>query len=325
MARSTLAIAATLALAVTLPAAPANAQTAIRTYVSITGSDSNQCNLTAPCRHFQAAANATAAGGEVDALDPGGYGSLTINQAITIDGEGWSYVAPPNNGNGITVNAGSGNVTLRGISFNGVGTTDTNGIVFNTGDSLTVTDCVLQNFGWDGSTATTGNGIFMQPTSTAVTFTITNTIVSNNGFVGFSYFPQSGGTAGYGVIDHVVATNNGNSGFVLATGDGPVTVAISNSIAGNNGTGIFIENAHSATLTVSIDNTGVGNNTVGIDAEKTPTVFLGRSVITSNTTAGVINNTNPSTFYSYQDNRVSGNGAGPSANVPVALIPNGLY
>ncbi len=325
MTRSTLAIAATLALAVTLPAALANAQTAIRTYVSITGSDTNPCSLTAPCRHFQAAANATAAGGEVDALDPGGYGSLTINQAITIDGEGWSYVAPPNHGNAITINAGSGNVTLRGLSLNGVGTTDTNGIVFNTGDSLTVTNCVLQNFGWDGSTAITGNGIFMQPTSAQVTFAITNTIVSNNGFVGFSYFPQSGGTAGYGVIDHVVAANNGNSGFVLATGDGPVTVAISNSIAGNNGTGIFIENAHSASLTVSIDNTGASNNVYGIDAENTPTVFLGRSVITGNTTGGVINDTSSNSFYSYQDNRVSGNGTGPSANVPTALAQNTLY
>jgi hypothetical protein len=78
----TIFIAAALALAVTLPAAPANAQTAIRTYVSITGNDTNPCSLTAPCRHFQAAANATAAGGEVDALDPGGYGSLIISQPL---------------------------------------------------------------------------------------------------------------------------------------------------------------------------------------------------------------------------------------------------
>ena len=90
----TIFIAAALALAVTLPAAPANAQTAIRTYVSITGNDTNPCSLTAPCRHFQAAANATAAGGEIDALDPGGYGSFTISQAISIEGEGWSYHNP---------------------------------------------------------------------------------------------------------------------------------------------------------------------------------------------------------------------------------------
>jgi hypothetical protein len=323
MTRSTAAIAAALALAVTLPAVPANAQS-IRTYVSISGSDSNPCSLTSPCRHFSAALAATSVGGEIDALDPGGYGSLTINQAVTIEGEGWSYLAPPNGGNAITINAVSGNVTLRGLSLNGVGTTDTNGIEFNTGDSLTVTNCVLQNFGWDGSTAITGNGILMRPTSTQVTFAITNTIVSNNGFVGFSYFPQSGGTAAYGIIDHVEATNNQNSGFVIATGAGPVTVAISNSIAGNNGTGIFIENAHSATLTVSIDNTGIGNNTVGIDAESTATVLLSRSVITSNTTVGVVNDTSPNTFYSYQDNRINGNGTSSAADVPTPMATNAL-
>jgi hypothetical protein len=325
MTRFTLAIAATLALAVTLPAVPANAQGAIRTYVSITGNDSNPCSLTAPCRHFQAAANATAAGGEVDALDPGGYGSLTINQAITIDGEGWSYVAPANNGNGITINAGSGNVTLRGLSLNGVGTTATNGIVFTTGDSLTVTNCVLQNFGWNGSNATTGNGILMEPTSDQVTFAITNAIVSNNGLNGFAYFPPNGATNGYGVIDHVVATNNNFDGFYIDIGNGSVTVAISNSIASNNNAGIYIENQNSVPVTVSIDNTGASNNVYGIYAENTPTVFLGRSVITGNTMVGVGNDTSPSTFYSYQDNRVSGNGTGPSANVPVAMSPNTLY
>src|ERR1700722_12172353 len=108
MPRITLAIAAVLA--VTLPAVSAQARGAIRTYVSITGSDSNPCSLTAPCRHFQAAVNATSAGGEVDALDPGGYGSFTINQAVTIEGEGWSYVAPGSNGVAISVNASSGNV-----------------------------------------------------------------------------------------------------------------------------------------------------------------------------------------------------------------------
>src|SRR6202163_1048343 len=65
------------ALAAVLPAAPAQAQAqAIRTFVSTAGSDSNPCSITQPCRHFQAAVNATSAGGEVDALDAGAYGSL---------------------------------------------------------------------------------------------------------------------------------------------------------------------------------------------------------------------------------------------------------
>ena len=80
------------------PTAPAQAQ-APRTFVSAAGSDSNPCSFAAPCRHFQAAVNATSAGGEVDALDPAGYGPITISQAITIEGQGWSYIAPPASGN----------------------------------------------------------------------------------------------------------------------------------------------------------------------------------------------------------------------------------
>src|SRR5215469_6378624 len=78
-----------------------------RTFVSATGSDSNPCSFALPCRHFQAAVNATAAGGEVDALDPAGYSPIIINQPITIEGQGWSYIAPPVNGDAITINAGA--------------------------------------------------------------------------------------------------------------------------------------------------------------------------------------------------------------------------
>src|SRR5258708_38685782 len=128
----TIFIVGALALPATLPAVPAQAQS-IRPFVSTAGSDSNPCSLASPCRHFSAAVAATAVGGEVDALDPGAYGSFTVSQTITIEGQGWSYVAPPNNGNAITINAGSGNVTIRGVSLNGIGTSTTNGIVFNSG------------------------------------------------------------------------------------------------------------------------------------------------------------------------------------------------
>src|SRR5258707_14093569 len=119
MTRTTF-VAAALALAVTLPPVSAQAQS-IRTFVSVAGSDSNPCSLVAPCRHFSAAVAATAVGGEVDALDPGAYGSFTISQAITIEGQGWSYVAPPSGGAGITINDGGGNIAIHGVSLNGAG------------------------------------------------------------------------------------------------------------------------------------------------------------------------------------------------------------
>ena len=320
-------MAAALALAVTLPSVQAQAQNGalIRSFVSSTGVDTNPCTITQPCQSFAQAYTKVGANGIIAALDPGKYGPITITGPLTVNGNGWAAITGPAQGNGITVNAVSGNVILTGLEVDGAGAAY-NGIVFNTGDSLTVTNCVLQNFAFDGSDSTTGNGILMQPTTALVTFAITNTVVSNNGFVGFTYF-TSASTAAYGVIDHVVATNNGLEGFVIAASgsNGSTTVAISNSIADNNGTGIYIKNFNSAPLTVSIDNTGANTNNYGILAENTPTVFLGRSVIMGNVTAGVLNDTSPNTFYSYLDNRVSGNGTSPSANVPVAMTQNTLY
>jgi hypothetical protein len=66
---------------------PAHAQ-ATRTWVSGVGDDANPCSRTAPCKTFAGAISKTAANGEIDALDPGGYGAVTITKAITIDGGG---------------------------------------------------------------------------------------------------------------------------------------------------------------------------------------------------------------------------------------------
>ena len=59
---------------------------ATRTWVSGVGDDANPCSRTAPCKTFAGAISKTAAGGEIDVLDPGGFGTVTITKAITIDG-----------------------------------------------------------------------------------------------------------------------------------------------------------------------------------------------------------------------------------------------
>src|ERR1700704_4138224 len=68
-----------------LCAAPAQAQ-ATRTWVSGVGDDVNPCSRTAPCKTWAGAISKTAAGGEIDALDPGGFGAVTITKSMTIDG-----------------------------------------------------------------------------------------------------------------------------------------------------------------------------------------------------------------------------------------------
>src|SRR5438105_15149189 len=61
---------------------------ATRTWVSGVGDDVNPCSRTAPCKTFAGAISKTASPGEIDALDPGGYGAVTITKSITIDGAG---------------------------------------------------------------------------------------------------------------------------------------------------------------------------------------------------------------------------------------------
>ena len=73
------------AFAVVLAVSPVRAQ-ASRTWVSGVGDDANPCSRTAPCKTFAGAISKTAPAGEIDALDPGGFGALTITKAITLDG-----------------------------------------------------------------------------------------------------------------------------------------------------------------------------------------------------------------------------------------------
>src|SRR6201987_5060302 len=81
---------------------------ATRTWVSGVGDDVNPCSRTAPCKTFAGAISKTAAGGEIDALDPGGYGTVTITKSITIDGGGGVVASVLSSGvNGIIISAGS--------------------------------------------------------------------------------------------------------------------------------------------------------------------------------------------------------------------------
>src|SRR6202040_2346620 len=133
----------------TLFAVPANAQ-ASRTWVSGVGDDANPCSRTAPCKTWAGAISKTAAGGEIDALDPGGFGALTITKSITLDGGGGQVASVLVSGTkGIVVAAGASDVViLRNLRLNGLlgngsspGTAGINGIRFLSGAQLVVDNC----------------------------------------------------------------------------------------------------------------------------------------------------------------------------------------
>jgi hypothetical protein len=146
-------------------AATSNAQ-ATRTWVSGVGDDVNPCSRTAPCKTFAGAISKTAEGGEIDALDPAGYGTLTITKAITIDGgtgEGWASVL--NSGvNGFIVNVTGGThvsdavVVLRNITVNGASQSPTaaglSGINYIKAAQLVVENCFFEHQSTTGITET---------------------------------------------------------------------------------------------------------------------------------------------------------------------------
>src|SRR6266581_2577767 len=121
-----------------LPVAPAQAQ-ATRTWVSGVGDDVNPCSRTAPCKTFAGAISKTAAFGEINCLDPGGFGSVTITKSITIlcDEETGHILAAGTFGVTVNLPADTDRVTLRGLDIDGV-TTGTNGISFTGHGSLHV-------------------------------------------------------------------------------------------------------------------------------------------------------------------------------------------
>jgi hypothetical protein len=168
-----LAMFATVVLGTTLMSAQAS-----RTWVSGVGDDANPCSRTAPCKTFAGAISKTAAGGEIDALDPAGYGAVTITKAITIDGGGGQVASVLVSGtNGIVVQAGPSDVViLRNLRFNGIGT-GINGIRFLSGKDLNVESCFIFGF--------TNNGIDVALNqATAASVHVINTVLKNNGQVG---------------------------------------------------------------------------------------------------------------------------------------------
>ena len=138
---------------------------ATRTWVSGVGDDANPCSRTAPCKTFAGAISKTAAGGEINAMDPGGYGALTITKSIMITGDGTMASVLVSGTNGIVVQAAPSDVViLRNLHFDGIGT-GVNGIRFLAGGELHVEGCEIHGF--------TQQAIDVAPSNDALVF-VTN-------------------------------------------------------------------------------------------------------------------------------------------------------
>jgi hypothetical protein len=251
---------ATLAITATMFASTASAQ-ATRTWVSGVGDDANPCSRTAPCKTFAGAISKTAPAGEINCIDPGGFGALTITKSITVDCVAVEAGVLVSGTNGFVVAAGANDVVvIRGLDFEGLGPTanSLNGIKIITAGTVQIENCVINGF--DSTNGTDGNGVLVNSNS-VVHVDIENDTIRNNQ-TGVSVVPQ-GVTNGV-VIEHSVLDRNvvnalavadANS-VVLLNGDGLLgsPTAISNPGGGSvvsYGTNL-IRNAGAPTQTLPL-------------------------------------------------------------------------
>src|SRR5579884_1317953 len=140
---------------------------ASRTWVSGVGDDANPCSRTAPCKTFAGAISKTAAAGEINCLDDGGYGALTITKSIAIKCDTYEAGVLVSGTNGFVVAAASTDVVyLSGLDFEGLGPTalSLNGIKITSAASVSVVNCTIRGFG--STNGTDGNGIWLDNTGT---------------------------------------------------------------------------------------------------------------------------------------------------------------
>lgn len=273
--------------------APALAQAA-RTWVSGSGTDSGACTRAAPCATFAFAFGVTSAGGEINVLDPGAFGSLTINKSISIYNDGAGEAGVLVSGvNAIVINAGASDViNLRGLTLNGQG--GNLGVHILSAGRVSIQNCVIQQFGTGVNVAT----------STSIKVKIQDATVINN-----------------------------TNGVAIQPGGGTASVAIERSRADlNSGLGVKVSGAFGGTSFVTVSDSSASLNNVGVSIDASPgfgVVSLKNVTITGSSSDAVLLN-NPASYATITASVLSGNGgsavkaaaAASEANIDHSTLAN---
>lgn len=291
---------------------------ATRTFVSGVGDDLNPCSRTAPCKTFAGAISKTAANGEINCLDPAGYGAVTITKSITIDCTG-TFGSILNSGTtGIIMNdsaTGTPNtidVIIRGISIDGAGATaGLRGIRFVSGRSLVVEDVVIMNqngSGGDGIQINSGGAAEVHLNNVLVTDSVNGIQIQQTG---------AGGSARVEITNSRFRNNSSNGFRIDTTGNvnpAGINVTIDQSSFTGNANGVVVNGpAGTSNAQVLLANSTVSNNsTTGILGSGTlARIRVGNTSISGNNTgvsAGGGSNVN-----TYGNNRLNGNIAADGA------------
>jgi hypothetical protein len=299
-------------------AGAANAQ-ATRTWVSGVGDDANPCSRTAPCKTFAGAISKTAPAGEIDVLDPGGFGGVTITKAITIASEGAGEGGVLVSGtNGIVISAGTSDVViLRGLQIDGLGT-GLNGVNFLAGAGLQIENCVIKHF--------TGYGVAISNSTSNATVLIANTTITENGAGttgGVIVQPTNGFSASATLDDDRLIGNlfGARADATLTTGTAALEIRGSD-LSGNTFAGAAAVNfaggsSTAGTASTHISDSTIANNGIGLNANgSNSTLRIGGSIVANNAQSNTVSH--GATLTSMGNNQIYDNAAGPAITVTPA-------
>lgn len=271
---------------------------ATRTWVSGVGDDANPCSRTAPCKTWAGAISKTAPGGEIDALDPGGFGALTITKSITIDGGGGQVASTLVAGtDGIVINAASNDrVTLRnlrifGIAGNGsaLANAGLNGIRFAGGLSLRLEHLNIYGFAHNGVLDTAGPARLLIANSTIADNFGDGVLVapgaasSNFARVVLEQTSVEGNACG--LVVSTMGTGSSTCGTGTTQGAGGATVnAFRGSMSLNDSDGVFTDGTRTKTF---LSGNLITGNATGIATQNSgQNIFLCGDILGGNNTDG---------------------------------------
>jgi hypothetical protein len=282
---------------------------ATRTWVSGVGDDANPCSRTAPCKTFAGAISKTAAQGQINVLDPGAFGAVTITKSITIDaGEVFAGVLATIGSNGIVINAAATDVVvLRGLTLDGAASGG-NGVRILSASRVYIEDCVINNFAQAGvnGAGTTNMNIFVRNSTIRNQF---GGVAGTSG--GVLIKPSAGATIA--LLENVAL--EGNRFGLRVEGNSSATV-IGGSLSNNQTFGaIAITTAGPATI--NLNGTTIAGNSVGARADGAlAAVRLTDTLIAANSTG--LSNLNGGQIVSFGNNRNDGNGTNGAPTSTVA-------
>jgi parallel beta-helix repeat protein len=300
-----------LAIAIFMLAFASFAQAqATRTWVSGVGDDVNPCSRTAPCKTFAGAISKTAVNGEIDVLDPGGFGAVTINKGLTIDGttgSGFGSILATGAAAGIIINDSGtvgndlGKINIRNLNINGTGGSGgaasggQQGIrIVSTASQLSISieNCTISQF-------TTGNsqGIRDERATAGNLLSIIDCKITGNASHGISLI----GAGIKAAINRTESSHNGGAGLVV-TGGAQATAG--NCVFSNNPANAGVE-TDSAASKVDLENCVISGNQTGILIQTGANARISNNNIAQNGT-GV--NNSASTVRSFGNNKIDSNG-----------------